>query len=117
MNFNPTAFLPTHEWVLLLAHPEWRLRDRSASGIGDVWRMSPDDNIHPAPFPLQLPKNAIEASAAQTILDPFAGSGTTLRAAKDLGIKAIGIELEERYCEIAANRLSQGVLFGQGGAA
>ena len=52
----------------------------------------------------------VPAYDAQTILDPFMGSGTTLRAAKDLGRKCIGIEIEEKYCEIAVRRLAQEVL-------
>jgi len=66
---------------------------------------------HPTEKPLPLMKWCIGFFPdAQTILDPFMGSGTTLRAAKDLNRKAIGIELEERYCEIAAKRMSQLVM-------
>jgi DNA modification methylase len=74
-------------------------------GYGPIGRVHPN----------QKPERAIRwclllAPEAKTILDPFMGSGTTLRAAKDLGRCAIGIEIEERYCEIAAKRLQQSVL-------
>lgn len=69
------------------------------------------DRFHPTQKPLDLMMWCLSfAPKAETILDPFMGSGTTLRAAKDLGRKAIGIEIEERYCEIAARRLAQEVL-------
>lgn len=69
-------------------------------------------NEHPTTKPLQLIKDLVWlfSEEGDTVLDCFAGSGTTLRAAKDLGRKAIGIEIEEKYCEIAVNRLRQEVL-------
>ena len=75
---------------------------------------SPELDGHPCPKPYLWAKGFISLFAnAQTILDPFMGSGTTLRAAKDLNRKSIGIEIEEKYCEIAAKRLQQEVLFMQ----
>ena len=70
-----------------------------------------DGKEHPTQKPLKLMTWCIGlAGDVQTILDPFAGSGTTGRAAKDLGRKAVLIEREERYCEVAASRMAQGVL-------
>jgi len=69
-----------------------------------------DRHGHPTEKPTGLMRWCMGfAPDAQTVLDPFMGSGTTLRAAKDLGRKAIGIELEEKYCEIAVKRLQQEV--------
>ena len=80
----------------------------------DVWRFSPSGNRlgHPTEKPIALIQFMVRISCRPggVILDPFAGSGTTGRAAKDLGRKCVLIEREERYCEIAANRMRQQVL-------
>jgi len=65
---------------------------------------------HPFEKPIELVNYLVAHTTANLILDPFMGSGTTLRAAKNLGRKAIGIEIEEKYCEIAAKRMSQAVM-------
>jgi site-specific DNA-methyltransferase (adenine-specific) len=76
-------------------------------------RSTPMVDVHPTAKPLWLFEEIIKASCPPggKVFDPFAGSGTTLEAAKKVGCKAVGIELEEKYCEVAAQRLSQGVLF------
>jgi site-specific DNA-methyltransferase (adenine-specific) len=72
----------------------------------------PDAEGHPCPKPLKLMTQLIAFMDGGCIwLDPFMGSGTTILAAKIQGGRAVGIELEERYCEIAANRLAQETLF------
>lgn len=92
--------------------PDW-CRD------GDVWTDAAEGiannggKEHPNAKPLSLLRRLVKVcspSVSDAVLDPFMGSGTTLRAAKDLGRQAIGIEIEEKYCEIAANRLRQEVL-------
>ena len=83
-------------------------RDESVVRFNAV---SPPPSGHFCEKPIGLMLYLVEklTDSGHTILDPFMGSGTTLRAAKDLGRKAIGIELEEKYCEIAAKRLGQEV--------
>ena len=69
---------------------------------------------HPTQKPLTLVVQLCDRTKG-VILDPFVGSGTTLVAAREIGRHAIGIEINEAYCEIAAKRLAQGVLFGEFG--
>lgn len=72
---------------------------------------STEGGLHPTQKPVGLMEWCIrKAKATHCIIDPFCGSGSTLVAAKNLGRKAIGIEIEERYCEIAVRRLAQAVL-------
>lgn len=79
---------------------------RDATAVPVVGEM-PD---HPSPKPLRAMTWIVSRFPTMSILDPFMGSGTTLLAAKHHGRHAVGIEINERYCEIAARRLMQGVL-------
>lgn len=105
-NFNASFFLPTTEWIVIIAKPAWRLKSRGASAVKDIWRVPPDyGNDHPAPFPVELPRMAIEATTARTIFDPFMGSGSTALAAIAEGRDFVGIELDQGYLDRAAERI------------
>jgi hypothetical protein len=93
---EPPAVRPGHHVI------PGMLRDHSPQG---------KQADHPCPRKIAHTKWIVDkwTSPSDVVLDPFMGSGTTLRAAKDLGRQAIGIEIEERYCEIAARRLQQEV--------
>jgi site-specific DNA-methyltransferase (adenine-specific) len=123
---NYYALPPSRGWLAWLK-PEgmetladfelaWTTLDRPAK----VFRSprNPDGKReHPTQKPLDLMQWCLRFfPAARSVLDPFSGSGTSLVAAKNLGLTAVGIEREERYCEVTARRLSQGVL-DLGGAA
>ena len=77
-----------------------------------LYNAHPNKFNHPCPKPIKLWRQLLKSGSkrGQTVIDPFMGSGTTLVAAKEQGLKAIGIEIEEKYCEIAAQRLSQEVM-------
>jgi adenine-specific DNA-methyltransferase len=99
---------------LRLAYEETRRQFRLRQGgpVTDVWDFPPVmayPGKHPCEKPLSMLNHMIEVSSrpGDLILDPFAGSGSTLRAAKDLRRRAIGIESDERWCEQAARRLGQ----------
>ena len=84
------------------------------SALINVATVSTADREHVTQKPTELLRHLLmvlpERDRVPVILDPFMGSGTTLRAAADCGMRAIGIEVDERYCEIAAKRMAQGVL-------
>ena len=77
-------------------------------------QLASEGKYHPTQKPVSLMEWCIRflPPDCATILDPFAGSGTTLVAAKNEGRRAIGIEADERYCDVAVKRLGQDTLFG-----
>jgi len=108
---NCKRYAPSTEHLLAFGDPYvWH---DDLNKLMSVWRIGfdHDPNRHPCSFPIAIASRPIISSTnhGDLVLDPFMGSGTTLRAAKDLGRKAIGIEIEEKYCEIAAKRLEQEV--------
>ena len=110
---NPSPMNGQHIWLSSVEACVFGKRPQATFNAfceSPVWReTSVGETEHPTEKPRILFKKLIltSSNSGNTIIDPFMGSGTTLRAAKDLNRKAIGIELEERYCEIAANRMSQ----------
>jgi site-specific DNA-methyltransferase (adenine-specific) len=103
MNGGPWRY--RHEAIYVTAGFERRSND--SVSIFTIW---PDQADHIHAKPVELMCRLIDCAPLGTIADPFSGSGSTLVAAKQLGRRCIGVEIEERYCEIAAQRLAQDVL-------
>jgi site-specific DNA-methyltransferase (adenine-specific) len=108
------------ELIVVLYREHWKKQERGTSdmtadefkawaGAGGVWKFSgATRNVNPVPFPVELPRRCIKlfSYVGNTVLDPFAGSGTTLLAAQQLRRRAIGVELSEQYCAEAVDRVS-----------
>lgn len=108
VNFSPAFYVPTHEWIVIIAKPAFRLRDKAASGMGDVW-MFPQraDLRHPAPFPIELPTRILKTTRAGDVLDPFAGSGTVGCACAKAGRNCTLIEVNPCYIPLIRLRTKE----------
>lgn len=112
MNLGPWGFIG---WQPVLAYGKDPYLREGKGCMPDTYscNAAAEVNGHPTPKPEKIWKWLLKRGAsrpADRILDPFLGSGTTLFVAKQLGHSAVGIEINERYCEIAANRLRQSVI-------
>lgn len=111
IDVNVRHFCTRQEWILLFAKPEFNLRDHASSGRGDVWRIGPetDKQGHPAPFPVGLPATIIESVAGDSALDPFMGTGTTGVACVRRGWRFVGVEIDQRWFDVACKRIEAAV--------
>ncbi|NWL13281.1 site-specific DNA-methyltransferase [Paenarthrobacter nitroguajacolicus] len=102
---------PAHQEIYVLGEGPWQgKRDTDVLSFAPVQSMSKNGRLHPHQKPVPLMEALMRKTVGSVIADPFAGSGSTLVAAKAMGLKSIGVELDERDCEIIAKRCSQEVL-------
>lgn len=107
INFNAGYFLPTYEVIYLIPKRKFKLAPK-ANAFGDVWEFTQEmGNEHPAPFPVALIERIISSTTANTILDPFSGSGTTAITAMGLKRNFVGIELSPDYVEKSEARIER----------
>lgn len=90
---------------------EWDGSGPETANVVRLGKIIPQADDHPTPKPYELPLHFLQLHGKRNdrVIDPFMGSGPTLQAAKVLGLQAIGIEIEEKYCEMAVKRLRQEV--------
>lgn len=106
MALNCGRYAPSHEHIYGFGRPKYW--NDSLNTLMSVWRIAPQrEETHPCPYPKEIPFRLITSSCPDdgTVLDPFLGSGTTLVACKELNRNGIGIEISEKYCEIAKKRM------------
>ncbi len=107
INFAPTHYRVSHEWIVIYAIPAFRLSSKGDSGIGDVWQFGATRiDGHPAPFTVDLPITALKTTTCAIVFDPFSGSGTTLIACQNLARRCRAIEISPAYCAVTLQRFT-----------
>ena len=112
------TFNSVFEFILIFDNYDPLVRQFNAAQfprgeMDNVWRVPRSRSIsktHKATYPIELVEKCFQVHQPKRVLDPFMGSGTTLEAARLNGIEAVGFDIDERYCEIAAKRMEQHVL-------